>query len=83
LPISGMQYPDGSSVALSECFGFASFNTVNAAPDYGQAPPPGLTGLYLTPQDSRGMSWLAYTSYSVFSLPASINYQIIAIRSSS
>ena len=74
LPYAGLVYPDGTSVQLADCHGFASMNMGAAAGvqiDYN----------YLLPQDARGMSWQCYigTSPSAF-LPANLNYQIIAIK---
>jgi hypothetical protein len=74
LPFSGLVYPDGTSVQLADCHGFASTNTLGA----GGAD----TALvYLIPQDTRGMSWQSYYENAVSSFfPTSINYQIIAIK---
>ena len=73
LPFSGLVYPDGTSVQLADCHGFASSNTQNPA---GQA-----DIVYLIPQDTRGMSWQCYCHQSGGNTPGSINYQIIAIKS--
>ena len=73
LPYQGLVYPDGTAVALADCYGFASHNTVYL---------PGTNNnVYLLPQDSRGMTWWCYASINLSTnIPFIANYQIIAIK---
>ena len=69
LPYSGWTYADGTAVQLSDCHGIASVNLMTFTA--GDA-------LWLTPQDTQGMSWQCYSGAT--KIPGSINYTIIAIR---
>jgi len=72
LPFSGLVYPDGTSVQLADCHGFASMDTGSGSFE--------INTMNIIPQDARGMSWQCYTDYSTGHAPASMNYQIIAIK---
>ena len=71
LPYQSMVYANGTAVQLSECHGFASWGQgiLSTNPQY------------LTPQDSRGMSWQSYTTSPNTAIP--FNYLIIAISTTS
>ena len=76
LPLAGLVYPDGSAVAQADCFGFASIGNAT----FSIA---GSVTLFLQPQDTRGMSWICYSSDGGGNHPAGIVYQIIAIKPTS
>jgi len=72
LPYQSMVYSNGVSVRLAECHGFASPGTI---------PTSGGPIYYLTPQDSRGMTWQSYVDGP--NLAMAFNYLIIAISATS
>jgi len=81
LPYSGMTYPDGTAVALADCFGFASIQNVmtgTSASAYQTALiPQGTT----TNNFYNGMQWVCFNfiSPSTYS-GGTLNYLIIAIK---
>ena len=79
LPFAGLTYGDGTPVAYNDCWGMASFNTFN--PFIGGATQTN----YLTPADTIGMSWYAYSTYQPgsFLYNLKINYLFIAVKPSS